>query len=121
MQHVITGFHREEKTKEASQLHIPTKTFPSHWKVVKLSNEQLFAFENGIWTGKQLPFIDCPIIRNTNFTDNGTLNLMDVAVISIEQRQLEKKRLIKGDIIIERSGGGPTQPVGRVAFFDLDE
>lgn len=94
---------------------------PHNWKAVKLNNQELFAFENGLWTGKKEPFIDCPVIRNTNFTNDGLLNLSNVAIISIEQRQLEKKRLTSGDIIIERSGGGPQQPVGRVVFFDLTE
>lgn len=94
---------------------------PRHWKVIKLSNQELFVFENGLWTGKKEPFIDCSVIRNTNFMNDGSLNLSNVAIIPIEQRQLEKKRLITGDIIIERSGGGPQQPVGRVVFFDLTE
>src|SRR6266487_1312915 len=94
---------------------------PHQWKAVKLSSQELFAFENGLWTGKKEPFIDCPVIRNTNFSNDGSLNLANVAIIPIEQRQLEKKRLIWGDIIIERSGGGPQQPVGRVVFFNLTE
>lgn len=39
----------------------------------------------------------------------------------MEERQFKKRRLQKNDIIIERSGGGPKQPVGRVVLFDLDE
>ena len=42
----------------------------------------------------------------------------DVAYLDVEQRQLEKRRLEPGDIIIEKSGGGPKQAVGRVAYFD---
>ena len=60
-------------------------------------------------------------MRNTNFTSDGYLDLADVAVLHIEQRHLAKKKLKWGDIIIERSGGGPKQPVGRVVFFDLND
>jgi len=95
--------------------------FPPHWKVTQLSDDRLLAFENGIWTGAKPPLVECLIIRNTNFTADGILDLSNVAIIPIEQRQLAKKRLIWGDIIIERSGGGPQQPVGRVAFFDVRE
>ncbi len=94
---------------------------PAHWKVARLSNQQLFSFENGIWKGKKEPFEECAVVRNTNFTSDGYLDLTDVAILSIEQRHLTKKSLKWGDIIIERSGGGPEQPVGRVVFFDLND
>jgi type I restriction enzyme S subunit len=37
--------------------------------------------------------------------------------IAIDEQILSKKRLSVGDILLERSGGGPQQPVGRVATF----
>ena len=94
---------------------------PEHWDVIKLSNQRLFNFENGIWKGKKAPFEECAVVRNTNFTSDGYLDLTDVAVLPIEQRHLKKKSLKWGDIVIERSGGGPEQPVGRVVFFDLND
>ena len=94
---------------------------PAHWKAIKLSNQQLFSFENGIWKGKKGPFEECAVVRNTNFTNDGYLDLTDVAVLPIEQRHLAKKSLKWGDIVIERSGGGPEQPVGRVVFFDVKD
>ncbi len=94
---------------------------PEHWELIQLSNQQLFSFESGIWKGKKEPFEECAVVRNTNFTSDGYLDLSDVAVLPIEQRYLEKKKLKWGDIIIERSGGGPKQPVGRVVFFDLND
>ena len=94
---------------------------PKHWKVIKLSNQQLFSFESGIWKGKKAPFEECAVVRNTNFTSDGYLDLTDVAVLPIEQRYLAKKKLKWGDIVIERSGGGPKQPVGRVMFFNLND
>ena len=87
----------------------------------KLINQRLFSFENGIWKGKKVPLEECAVVRNTNFTSDGYLDLADVAVLHIEQRHLAKKKLKWGDIIIERSGGGPKQPVGRVVFFDLND
>lgn len=94
------------------------KNYSPIWKTTKLSNKDLFQFENGIWTGKKPPFINCKVIRNTNFTNSGFVDLSDVAVIPIEERYLEQKKLCYGDIIIERSGGGPQQPVGRVVIFN---
>lgn len=76
-------------------------------------------FQNGLWTGKKPPFVTASVIRNTNFKNNdGTLNLGDVAKIEVEEKQLKNRLLEKGDLILERSGGGPTQPVGRVVYFD---
>ena len=95
--------------------------WPEHWELVSLSDQRLFSFENGIWKGKKGPFKECAVVRNTNFTKDGHLDLTNVAVLPIEQRHLTKKSLKWGDIIIERSGGGPEQPVGRVVFFDLNE
>lgn len=88
------------------------------WGNTSLSNSELFDFESGVWTGKKPPFVLCSVLRNTNFAEDGQLDFADIAEIEIEERLLERKTLLPGDIIIERSGGGPTQPVGRVAYFD---
>jgi type I restriction enzyme, S subunit len=59
------------------------------------------------------------VIRTTNFTNEGILNLSKgLAFRKIEQKKIDLKVLKYGDIIIEKSGGSPTQPVGRVVFFD---
>jgi len=58
------------------------------------------------------------VIRTTNFTNEGVLNLKNVVQRDIAEKKVEAKKLQKGDIIIEKSGGSPTQPVGRVVYFD---
>lgn len=83
--------------------------------------EDCCTFHNGLWTGKKPPFETATVIRNTNFTVDGTIDLSDVAVLEVEAKQLAKRCLQKGDIIIEKSGGGPKQPVGRVVLFDIDD
>jgi type I restriction enzyme S subunit len=75
-------------------------------------------FSNGLWKGEKPPFVTVGVIRNTNFTKEGTLDDSDIAYIEVEAKKLEKRRLSYGDIILEKSGGGPKQPVGRVALFD---
>lgn len=82
---------------------------------------ELCDFYNGLWTGKKEPFETVNVIRNTNFTADGRIDLTDVAVLDVEVRQFAKRGLQKNDIIIEKSGGGPKQPVGRVVLFDLAE
>ena len=85
---------------------------------IKLQDNDYFDFLNGLWTGKKPPFTKAVVIRNTNFSNDGNIGYSNVAVLNVEVKQLEKRKLLKGDIIIERSGGGPKQPVGRVVYFD---
>lgn len=92
----------------------------SNWKTTTLGEEKLFQYLNGLWKGKKPPFQQSVVIRNTNFRNDGILDLSDVAILDVESRQLEKRKLNIGDIIIERSGGGPKQAVGRVCYFDTN-
>lgn len=60
------------------------------------------------------------VIRTTNFTNDGVLDLTDVVVRTIDPKKVEKKHLKKGDIILEKSGGTKDNPVGRIVFFEED-
>src|SRR3990167_10324509 len=60
----------------------------------------------------------CYVLRNTNFDNKYNLNFNDVAQRYVKNSKVEKLALQKGDILIEKSGGSPIQPVGRVAFID---
>ena len=35
--------------------------------------------------------------------------------------QYKTRKLVPSDIVVERSGGGPDQPVGRVCYFEKEE
>lgn len=58
------------------------------------------------------------VIRTTNFTNMGRLNLNDIVERDIDLKKNGNKLLKLGDIIIEKSGGSPNQPVGRVVIFE---
>ena len=60
------------------------------------------------------------VIRTTNFTNIGKLNMKDVVTRKIDPVKISKKKLQKGDIILERSGGTNENPVGRVVYFEED-
>jgi len=62
-----------------------------------------------------------PVLRTTNFTDVGEVNYSNVVTRCIDPKKIEKKALKKGDIIIEKSGGSDTKPVGRVIYFDGED
>ena len=87
---------------------------------IPVADSTHFETLNGLWVGKKGPFADAGVIRNTNFTSSGVIDFSNIAYLQVEKRQLSKRRLEAGDIILERSGGGPKQPVGRVVFFDQE-
>lgn len=88
------------------------------WKIKKLS--EICTSTNGLWKGKKPPFITIGVLRSTNFTKDCKIKLDDVAYIEVEEKSFAKRKLQKYDIVVERSGGGPNQPVGRVLLFDVD-
>jgi len=75
-------------------------------------------FHSGLWKGKKPPYVHVGVIRNTNFTKDGRLDEDDIAFLDVELKQFDNKKLKFGDIILEKSGGGPKQPVGRVIIFE---
>ena len=62
-----------------------------------------------------------PVLRTTNFTNEGEVNYEDVVTRTITKKNIDDKFLRKGDIIIEKSGGSDKFPVGRVIYFDGEE
>ncbi|AQZ46453.1 EcoKI restriction-modification system protein HsdS [Paenibacillus larvae subsp. larvae] len=61
------------------------------------------------------------VIRTTNFTNSGEIDLSNVVMRNINVEKHGRKVLKVGDIIIEKSGGSPNQPVGRVVLFLEEE
>lgn len=88
-----------------------------HVKTVKL-NSLIEKPISGEW-GDEGNFVK--VLRSTNFTNDGLLNLSDVVTRNVPVKKVEQKQLRPGDTIIEKSGGSPTQPVGRVVYFDLTD
>ncbi len=86
------------------------------WNRLKL--REICDFKNGLWTGKKEPYVRVGVIRNTNFTKEGFLDNSDIAYLDVEVKLYATRKLEAGDIILEKSGGGPKQPVGRVVYFD---
>ena len=62
-----------------------------------------------------------PVLRTTNFTNEGIVDYSNVVTRNIVKKGIEEKYLRNGDIIIEKSGGSDKQPVGRVIYFDGPE
>ena len=76
---------------------------------------------SGEWGKDDVDGIGIPVLRTTNFTNEGVVNYNNVVTRIITKKNIEEKYLKYGDIIIEKSGGSDKQPVGRVVFFDGPE
>ncbi|NUF79112.1 restriction endonuclease subunit S [Snodgrassella sp. ESL0323] len=89
------------------------------WEVMQLCN--LCDSINGLWKGKKEPFIKVGVIRNTNFTKDCKLDSINIEYLEVEEKQYSSRKLFFGDLILEKSGGGPKQPVGRIVPFEILE
>ena len=76
---------------------------------------------NGLWKGKTGPFVNVGVIRNANFTKSFTLSFDNIEYLDVEAKQYKTRKLQKGDLIVEKSGGSEKQPVGRTVLFDRDD
>lgn len=60
------------------------------------------------------------VLRSTNLTNNSRLDLEDIAHRALPQCKADLLSPKRNDLLLERSGGGPGQPVGRVGFVEAD-
>lgn len=89
---------------------------PADWdaKPLRTLITEQFAGDWGDDEGEQV----VAVMRSTNFTNDGQLDFSDVATRYFPKDKAEQFGLLKGDLLVERSGGGPEQPVGRIGFID---
>lgn len=76
---------------------------------------------SGEWGTDDETGVGIPVLRTTNFTNEGIVNYENVVTRIITKKDISEKYLQSGDIIIEKSGGSDKQPVGRVIYFDGPE
>ncbi|HWQ88976.1 MAG TPA: restriction endonuclease subunit S [Desulfitobacteriaceae bacterium] len=74
----------------------------------------------GEWGLDGNPEDGIPVLRSTNFRNNGTIDYSDIAYRKVKKEQLNKRLIERGTILIEKSGGSPSQPAGRVVYCDCD-
>ena len=75
----------------------------------------------GEWGTEDTEGTGIPVLRTTNFTNDGVVDYSDVVTRAITKKSINEKYLRYGDIVIEKSGGSDKQPVGRVIFFQGNE
>jgi len=91
---------------------------PADWdaKPLKTLISEHYAGDWGADEGEQA----VAVMRSTNFTNDGQLDFSDIARRYFPKAQADQFGLLKGDLLVERSGGGPEQPVGRIGFIERD-
>lgn len=91
---------------------------PADWDAKPLRSliTEQFAGDWGTDEGEQA----VAVMRSTNFTNNGQLDFSNVATRYFPKEKADQFALNKGDLLVERSGGGPEQPVGRIGFIGSD-
>ena len=83
-------------------------------KVLDIINKPL----TGEWgTDEEDSLAKVPVLRTTNFNNDGHINYDKIAMRTIAKTNIKEKFLQGGDILIEKSGGSIDRPVGRVVFL----
>lgn len=91
---------------------------PKDWSVKRLKWSVDGCF-NGVWGDEPDGIDDVVCLRVADFNrDNYTISTEALTLRAIEAKQLESRKLKRGDLLIEKSGGGEKQLVGCVVYFD---
>ncbi|MEM8807681.1 MAG: restriction endonuclease subunit S [Cyanobacteria bacterium P01_G01_bin.38] len=72
----------------------------------------------GEWGSEPVNEGNALVLRAADFTKDCKLRALVGVPRNISRLKLDNRILHDGDILIEKSGGSPDQPVGRVIFFD---
>jgi restriction endonuclease S subunit len=90
---------------------------PVGWKTEPLAN-LLSVSIGGIW-GEECGSseVDVSVVRVTELKAHGRIDPSTAVKRSVTQKQLTSRELQEGDLLLEKSGGGPNSPVGRVGYF----
>ena len=90
---------------------------PSEWKVDRLK-DCMSAIVGGEWgdePGSEVQGQDLVVLRVADFT-NGTVKHDDLTIRRIKESKILQRQLTSSSLLIEKSGGGEKQWVGRVVY-----
>ncbi|MFV7480749.1 restriction endonuclease subunit S [Acinetobacter junii] len=93
---------------------------PSHWNLYSLKRS-VDKCTNGFWGNEPDGRNDLCVLRVADFNrDNFTINEDKLTLRSVLPKEAESRLIKKGDLLIEKSGGGEKTLVGCVVQFDKD-
>lgn len=91
---------------------------PAHWELRRLG-ATVTSCQNGVWGEDPDGLHDVPCVRVADFDRLAfRVNFVEPTLRSIEPRLVETRGLRAGDLLLEKSGGGESQPVGAVVLYD---
>lgn len=93
---------------------------PKGWEVKKVKH-LIDSIESGVWGDNSAENnYDIKCLRVADF-DYDNLSFSNVGTVRNNQDLSPEKILKRGDVLIEKSGGGEKTPVGRAILFDSDD
>ena len=93
---------------------------PAHWAVVPLGKTTKRAV-NGIWGNEPNGQDDIVCIRVADFDRHRwRISLNNLTLRAVSPRERRSRLLKRGDLLLERSGGGELHPVGITVLFNHD-
>ncbi len=94
---------------------------PEHWAVSRVASTVLSA-KNGVWGVEPDGIHDLRCVRVADFDRAGQrIHDHDVTFRHIPQAERSGRILTRGNLLLEKSGGGDKSPVGFVVLYDRDE
>ena len=99
------------------------RAMPEQWEVFRLKNA-FSGHKSGSWGNDKNPHetgVVCYRIADFAYDKLRFNDETSRTIRYYQSREIEKLRLTKGDILIEKSGGGEKTPVGRAVLYDKDD
>lgn len=95
---------------------------PAHWGVDRFK-ASIVSSRNGIWGDEaKNDETDLVCIRVADFDRQSlTIKAGEKTIRSITEKDRAGRLLSNGNLLLEKSGGGESQPVGCVVLYDSDE
>lgn len=92
---------------------------PGHWHVDRLK-ASIVSSRNGIWGDESKgDENDIPCVRVADFDRQKLrVQLSEPTIRNVTAKERDGRTLNKGDLLLEKSGGGENQPVGCVVLYD---
>lgn len=92
---------------------------PSHWRIDRLK-ASITLCRNGIWGDEpQGDENDIPCVRVADFDRQRLrVELDEPTIRNVTDKERSGRLLSKGDLLLEKSGGGENQPVGCVVLYN---
>ena len=92
---------------------------PEHWEIDRIKRSTISA-KNGVWGDEAKQDVyDIPCVRVADFDRQGLrVELNEPTIRNIVDSERVGRVLARGDLLLEKSGGGEGQPVGCVVLYD---